>query len=1065
MNRLLWRKALALLSLLFCLGLSALAQEEMKVTGLVMSGDDKEPLPGAAVTVVGGKTVPTRLNGRFEVNAKKGDFLEITFLGYQKERVEVTGPDLGTITLNVTSKITKEVVVVGYGTTTQKERVGSIEKVSAKAFENVSMPSFDAGLQGRAAGVQITQQSGALGSAVKIQIRGNNSITGNSNPLIVIDGVILYSGPLGNNDLSSRDSPVNASNFNTLANLDPNDIESVEILKDASATAIYGARANGGVMLITTKSGKAGKTKISAGYYMGVNSETRRLQFVNGPEWMALYNEARVNDGLQPLSGNQVFNVNGLNLTPNTIANTDWQNEMLRPGMVQNFNLSASGGTEKSRFFLGGTYRTDEGMLRGNKFDRLSMRFNLKNNAADWLEIGTNIAPSYTYNQMVPTSFNGGIGSAQSNALPIFGIKNADGSYFGTTRAQGYNTGNNPVAQLDNQYLMNTLNIVGNVYAEVKFMPELKLRSQVQTNLSNQVESFYTAAHNRFNYYAVADTTIGMADLKERTVNVTNWMTSNYLEFNKTFDTKHNLKATLGMELNSIDQRDMGWFTVSGAAGFPDANANKLSSSIQWNEFATDQQKGTSPTAGYNSYFNQRWDSYFGRVSYNYDQKYLVEFSGRVDGSNNFGPSRRYGFFWAIGTGWNMSDESFIKDNLSWVNLAKLRASFGKAGDPGIRQFEWDASFNRSGGYLGQNGIVLQRLANPILGWADNYKFDLSLDWGIFNNRVSGTFTYFYQQGDNILVNRPIQSSSGFSNVYINDGRVKMRNQGLEATINTINVDMQEEGFRWSSNLNLTFLESRVLDVAGVTPDGFGDSPGDTRVVQGFPIGISFLAQSAGVDPNTGREMIYEVRADGSRTGRLLEANATTVPANRVAMGNPQPWVYGGFNNEVSYKLPNNLGMIDASFLFSFSFGNTVYDDGAKRQIGGFLNGWNQRREVLERWQQPGDVTSVPRLTLNTSAGNWNNIDRFLYDASFVRLKNITIGYTLPRSVVDAMKLTNARFFVGATNLLTFTRYPGYDPEVTRYQFSATDGNVAASAPYLATPQMRTIIGGFNISF
>lgn len=1048
------------MSLLFCLALTARAQDDMTVTGIVISSDENEPLPGAAVQVVGGKAYPTNISGKFSVKAKKGDVLEISYLGYNKLVVPVTGEDLGKLTLEVTSTVAKEVVVVGYGTTTQKEKVGSIEKISSKAFENIAMPSFDAGLQGRAAGVQITQQSGALGSAVKIQIRGSNSITGNGNPLIVIDGMVLYSGPLGNNDLSSRDSPVNATNYNTLANLDPNDIESIEILKDASATAIYGARANGGVMMITTKSGKSGKTKFNVGYYVGQNSETNRLRLLDGPSWMALYNEARVNDGLQPLSGNQEFNVNGINLTPNTIGNTDWQDQMLRRGMVQNFNVSASGGTEKSRFYLGGTYRTDEGMLRNNKFDRLSLRFNLKNDATDWLEIGTNINPTITINKMVPTSFNGGLGSAQSNALTIFPIYNADGSYFGSKRAQNFAIGNNPVAALENKYDMNTMNILGNAYAVVKLLPELKWRTSIQSNFSSQVESFYTAAVNRPINFAAFDTTVGIADLKERTVNVTNWVANTYLEYDKTFAEKHKVKATAGFELNSVEQRDMGWFTVAGAAGFPDANASILSSSIAWSQFATDAQKNSSPTAGYNSYFNQRWDSYFGRVSYTYDLKYILELSGRFDGSNNFGPGRRYGFFYAVGAAWNLSDESFIKDNLSWLNLAKLRASFGKAGDPGVSQFGWDASYGRfSNAYLGQNGLFLQRLANPTLAWADNYKTDISLDWGIFNNRVSGTITYYYQQGANILVNRPIQRSSGFTNVFINDPRVRIRNQGVEFTINSINLDMPEQKLRWSSNLNFTLQESRVLDVAGVTPDGFGDSPGDTRVIQGQPIGIHFLAKSAGVDAATGRELIYVVDAQGNLTDRTVEANATTVPANRVAMGNPLPFVFGGFNNEFFYQ------GFDVSMLWSFSIGNTVYDDGAKRQIGGFLNGWNQRAEVLDRWQNPGDIASVPRLTLNTSAGNWNNTSRFLYDASFVRLKNITVGYTIPREWSSAMKLTSFRVFAGATNLLTFTRFPGIDPEVTRYQFSATDGNIAAGAPYLPTPQMRTIIFGFNLGF
>jgi TonB-linked SusC/RagA family outer membrane protein len=1062
MNQISWQRALALLSLLLCLSVGAFAQEELKIRGLVKGGDDGEPLVGAAVQLVGGKAIPTNVEGKFELSAKMGDVIEVSFLGYIKESITITGDQALVIILAPASKVTSEILVVGYGTTNRKDAVGSIEKVSSKAFENIAMPSFDAGLQGRAAGVSITQQSGVLGSAVKVNIRGNNAITGNGNPLIVIDGMILYSGSLGNNDLSSRDSPVNASNYNTLANLDPNDIESVDILKDASATAIYGARAAGGVMIITTKSGKSGKTKFNAGYYAGFNQTTRKLPMLNGPEWMSLYNEARVNDGLQPLSGNQTFNVNGINLTPNTIANTNWQDEIFRQGIVQNATLSASGGTDKSRFFIGGSYRTDEGMLQGNKFDRFNVRANLKNNATDWLEIGIQVNPAYTKNRMVPTSFNGGIGAAQSNALPIFGTRNADGSYFGTQRAQGYNTGNNPLAALENEYLSNTFNMLGNVYAEIKFLPELKFRTSYQINYTSQRESFYTSGINRYANFNVngRDTTFGLADLKERTVNALNWMTSNYFTYEKTFASVHNLKAVAGFELNAIDQEDVGWFTNNGAAGFSNPYARRLSSSIAWSQFATDQQKGTSPTTGYNSFFLQRWDSYFGRVSYNYDRKYIAEFSVRTDGTSNFGPDRRYGFFWSVGAGWNMSDETWFSAALPFVNLSKIRASYGAAGDPGAIPFGWEATYGISGGYQGVNGLSLNRLANPILQWANSRKFDVSLDYGFFNNRISGTLTYFNTVNTAILVNRGVPSSAtGYiQTVYLNDKNAEVVNQGVEFTINSINVDMPNS-LRWSSNLNLTFLRNKVTNTNGLGPDAFGDSPGDTRVIQGQPLGISFLAQSAGVDPQTGKEMIYVVDANGNRTGAVVEANATTVPENRVAIGNPQPTVYGGFTNELSFK------GFDLSFLFSFSLGNTVYDDGGKRQIGGFSTTWNQRREVLERWQKPGDVTSVPRLTSNTSAGNWNNIDRFLYDGSFVRLKNITLGYTIPREWSSKMKLASCRVFVGGTNLLTFTRFPGFDPEVSRYQFSATDGNIAASAPYLATPQMMTFIGGFNIGF
>lgn len=1053
MKRHLQRLFFAVLTLLLAAG-SVMAQSDViEVTGQVFSGDDNLPLPGATVIIKGTqKGVATDIDGRFKLKAEMGSVLEINALGYEKQTVTVTSSELARITLKTDTKITSEVVVVGYGTQVRSEMVGSVEKVSGKIYENVSIPSFDAGLQGRAAGLQITQSAGVPGAAVKIRIRGGGAISGSASPLIVVDGMILYQGPLGNNDLSSRgDSPVNSTNFNTLANIDPNDIESVEILKDASAIAIYGARGANGVMIITTKSGKAGKTKFSFNHYSGFNQPTRRLPMLNGQEWMSLYQEARVNDGLQPLGPNEQFFVNGVGLTPSTIANTNWQDEMFRNGLVTETSLNANGGNDKSKFFVGATYRKDEGMLRGNSYDRISFRANLSNEASEYVKFGVQINPTFTINKMVPLSFNGGLGAAQSNALNVFPVRNPDGTFFGTQFA---NTGNNPLANLENKNTMTTFNGLGNLWAEIKFASWLRLRSSVQANLTNQNELFYTSPINRYFFAAPINQNIGLGALNERNVNVLNLMTSHTLSGDYQINEDHKIGGVVGFEINTIDQLDRGLFTVSNAAGFAEPNFERLSSRITWSPYATDVQKQGAPVGGYNSLFIERWSSTFGRFNYSFQKKYLAEISVRADGSSKFGPNQRIAIFPAVGAGWVLSEEAFMVENLPFISFAKLRASYGLSGNTPPGNFLWQFTALPSGGYAGNPGLSYTRLFNPNLGWASSNQFDLSLEWALASGRLSGTVSYYNKQTSNIIVDRPIPSSStGYLNSFFrNETGALIQDQGVEFSLLSNNI--VREDFTWKTSFNVAYNNNLVVRTpSDIQPDGFGDSPGDSRIIQGYQQGIHFLAEFAGVDPETGRELIYDLN------GNKILATAESVPANRKAMGSPIPKWIGGLTNEFFYK------GIDFSFTFSFMADITVYDDGAKRQVGGFLSTWNQRRDVLDRWRQPGDQTDVPRLTLATGAGNWNNTSRFLYDASFVRLRNVAIGYTFPKEWTTKAHLNSLRVFASATNLLTFTRYPGYDPEVVRYQFSASDGNIAFGAPYLQTPQMQTIIFGVNVGF
>lgn len=1023
--------------------LSALAQEKT-ITGTVTAFEDGSPLPGVNIVIKGTTTgTATDMNGKYTLSAPEGVTLVFSSIGYTNEEIVVGGQSSIDVKMVLNVSSLSEVVVVGYGTQERRDVTGSISSVKATALKNNPANSFDAALQGRTAGVQVQQSTGIPGSAIRVRVRGNASIGGGADPLYVIDGV-----PISNDQTTDPSSPNNAVNTNPLATINPNDIESMEVLKDAAATAIYGSRGANGVVLITTKRGKSGKTAFDLSYMTGVSSATHKLKMLSGSEWMQLYNEARVNDGLAPLGPNQEFTINGVTMTPNTIANTNWIDEVLQTGSYQDINLSAKGGSEKTKFFANGSYNSNEGMLKGNTFERLSGRLNVDNQASERINIDGGLGFTYTKSRIPKTSYNGGIGSAQSGALNIWPVYNPDGSYFGTQLASPA-TWFNPVAQLEDKYTTHSYRTLGNMKVSYKILPELVLSSQGSLDLLNQIEDVYYSPVNR--YYN--NRPLGASS--ERRVTNVNLYWSSMLSYNKTFNEEHNISAVLAYDVQNYNSRAAGYYPQS-FAGFPNSAFNSGSANNLVAEWATAAEKANTPVIGYSYLEKYGYISYVSRVNYKYKDRYLLGLSFRSDGSSKFGPNQRFGYFPAASAGWIMSEEDFIK-NIPAISFLKVRGSYGATGNASIPNAQWFGSYSAGTGYLGSAGLYQTRLANPDLTWEKNRQLDLGVDYGFLNNRISGSIGFYNKRSTSLLLSYPVQSSTGFTSTFINSA-VVVKNMGFEFNIKSENL---VGNFKWTTDLNISSNRNRVTDVAGIAPDGFGASEGDTRVILNQPIGISYLAKFAGVDPQTGLEMIYKVDANGNATDEKIVATPESIQANRTAMGRPFPKFTGGLTNKFSYK------NFEVEFLFVFSYGNQIYDDGAKVQIGGKLYEWNQRAELLDRWQQPGDITDVPKVTLNPLGGNGysDNTSRFLYDASYVRLRNIKLGYNLPAAVLKKAKVTSCQVFVSAQNWLTFTKFRGWDPEVVRYSSSNAGANIAFGAPYLPTPQAKTLTVGFNLGF
>ncbi len=1022
-------------------GISVASQAQTQVSGRVTNA--KDGLPAKAVTVsVRGSKIATQTNGEgtFTINAPSNGTLVFSSVNYGSEEVAIEGKTSLLVSLTPSTTSLDEVVVVGYGTQQRKYMTGSVSKIDSKAFTSTPAPSFDAALQGRAPGLQVQQANGSLGGAVRIRVRGTSSISSSGEPLYVVDGIPFSNGDNQAGFGSGLDA-TKANNTNPLASINQNDIESIEVLKDAASAAIYGARAANGVILITTKKGKSGKTQITLDAITGGSEITRKLPLLNGAEWYQLYNEARVNDGQLPLGPNQ--NIPGLPLSYvyNPNVNTDWIDQTTQRGALYEANLSARGGNDKTRFFLSGVYRDEKGVLLGNKFQRIGGRVNIDNKASDRLDLGIQIGMYSTKNNEVPTSFNGGIGAAQSNALPIFPVLNDDGSYFGTLTK--YNIYINPVARLQNTFINRSLRTFANVNATLKITKELSFKSEIGLDLLRQRENFYEQPFNRW----FQNTQLAAGS--ERQVDITNINNNNYFTYNKSIGSTGKLDATAGFAVNTIKFHEASYRPTSDAVGYVNPYFKEGTAGLGWSPLALPNVINGSPVTAYGSPTNESgFISYFARANYRFMDKYLLGASIRADGSPRFGKNNRYGYFPAVSAGWIASEEKFLK-NSRVINYLKIRTSYGLTGNAEIGDYRFLELYNPAGGYAGVNGLRQGSLANPDLTWEKGQQFDLGIDFGILKNRLSGSISFYTKKSKDLLLNKPVQRSTGFDNLAANVD-VQIRNRGVELVLNSTNVETK--AFKWTTSFNISRNENKVLTVAGFDDPDFLDlSEGDTRVIAGYPLGQNYLPIFVGVDPQTGVTLIRE-----KATGKSIPLTAASQNANRVPVGNPIPDFFGGIENTFNYK------GFDLGFLFTFQYGNEIYDDGAKFQIGGKLNEWNQRREVLSRWQKPGDITDIPKVSLTVDANN-SNSSRWLYDVSFLRLRNINFGYTIPASIVNRAKITSVRIYVSASNILTFTKYAGWDPEVVRYRFNNGASNGASNAPYLPSPQAKSINLGVSI--
>ncbi|SNS34770.1 TonB-linked outer membrane protein, SusC/RagA family [Belliella buryatensis] len=997
--------------------------QNVLISGQILSDEMGGPLSGVDVLVKGTtRRTVSDMDGRYTIQASANETLVFSFIGFVSQEFAVGSASTINVTLNSDAKTIGEVVEVGYGSTTKGDLTVNIASVKGDALATVPVPNFQEALHGRLAGVFVESSNGKLGEGVKIRVRGTTSISGGNDPLYVIDGIpMTTTGAIGL--------------YNPLSDINFNDIESFEVLKDASAAAIYGARAANGVVLITTRSGAKGKTKFNVGIQRGVSSPTRLREFLNTSEYIELMREAGNNYdrrvfGTDPLNNPADYPGSELQFVDREFdilsgwsewrtgeTDTDWQKQAFNPNAgTLNVNFSASGGDEKTRFFFSGAYDKQDGILIRNDFERVSSRLRLDHNLNNRFLIGGSFYLARVQNNKVSNdlAFNNPM---QLVALaPITPIRDLNGQLYDRPTTTYYN---NLIDSENAEWLNTSFRNITNIYGEYRLRDDLRFRSEFGVDIMNQNEEQFFGSRTN-----VGLSTNGNA--RSRWTRIFNYNTNNYFTYTKNFADKHDLEAIAGMSFQKSDQ----YFTFVEGQEFPFDELRTLASAAEI-------------IGGSSSVTNFSFLSYFTRVNYKYAGKYLATLSARIDGSSRFGENNKYGFFPAASVGWILSEEGFLKGNEK-LSLLKLRASYGLTGNSEIGDFNHLGIFGATN-YGTASGIVPTIAPNPNLTWENTTQLNLGLEFSLFNDRITGEVDLYDKNTSGLLLNVPVPTTSGFNIQRQNVGR--MQNYGMEIVLNSVNVARQD--FTWNTSFNFARNINRVRELA---PGQTSIPPASSRFLNGVfigqSIGVFYGPAYAGVDPANGDALYY---TNAERTETTNNYNE----AERQFVGDPNPKFFGGITNNLTYK------NFDLSILFQGVYGNDIFDAGNEFHSSVGFRFDNSTRDQLRRWQNPGDITDVPQSRLGLCNG-CRPSSRFISDGSYLRLRTLTFGYNIPKAQLERFKVNSMRVFFTGQNLLTLTNYKGWDPEVnTDYIIS----NILSGNNFYSAPQTKTFSLGINVGF
>ncbi|MGM0587813.1 MAG: SusC/RagA family TonB-linked outer membrane protein [Bacteroidota bacterium] len=1036
-------KRLLLSSIVFLFAFTSMTWAQTTVTGTVISAEDDMPLPGVTVQLQGTtRGTTTDVNGKYTIQAPSDGTLMFSYVGFLRQEVEINGRTTIDVALQPDIKQLEDVVVVGYGSQIKEDVTGNIAEVSGEDIERVPVNSIENAIQGRAAGVFVNAGNGKLGQAISVRIRGASSISASSQPLYVIDGV-----PVISESLSSADD----AETNPMASLDLSDIESVTVLKDASATAIYGSRASNGVVLITTKSGVAGDTKFNVTYQTGISEPTNKRDWMNAEQYLSFFEEAAkgsaayetrlgywgdqataeafwMNNYYTPMvsylaQGNDLQNP----------TNYDWQDQAFQDASSRRFTLNASGGGEKTSFFIGGGYSDEEGILIDNSYTKYNGRINVDHKATDKLDLGLRLNVNRTINNRLGNDnlFETPMQMvAQAPISPFYA--DADPNTAGYQKSEEYNINTyyyNALDITDNSYFETaTFHTLGNVFAEYDILSNLSFKTEFGMDVINQNEEYYY--NTQLDYYVGAKGSGYNAWTEAR-----NYTSNSYFTYKDTFAESHDLELVLGTSYNWVNQT----FTGVQGENFPNDNFTNIAN-------AADITYGSSTDTEYS------FLSYFLRANYKLNDKYLIGGSVRVDGSSRFGENNRYGTFPSVSVGWILSEEEFLQD-IDAISFMKLRASYGITGNANIDNFPALGLYSGIA-YAGNSALVPSQTPNPDLKWETTNQIDVGLDWGLFDDRISGEIDYYIKNTTDLLLGVNVPGTTGFSSQLRNVG--ELENKGFEFVVNTIN---STGDFFWSSSFNIAFNRNKITNLDGQVIEGGYVN----RAVEGEAIGVFYAYEFAGANPDNGDAIFYlnrEPTQTELNSGSVFEFDGRYVTANpnvaeRTVIGDPNPDFIGGFTNKMSWK------GFDFDMTWQFVYGNDIYNGGGQYQSA---SGWyfdNQTTDQLDAWTTPGERTMVPQARLYYGNGTQAS-SRYLSDGSYLRLKTATLAYNLPADLLNRLNMDKVRLFVTGSNLITFTDYDGWDPEVSTDYLGS---NIALGNDFYAAPQPRSVSVGINIGF
>ncbi|CAG5000013.1 TonB-dependent receptor P3 [Dyadobacter sp. CECT 9275] len=994
------------------------ASSDITISGTV-SDEKNDPLPGVSVIVKGTQhgTI-TDPNGKFSLDVPDpASKIIFSFVGYLSQEITVGNQGNINIVLKLDTKALEEVVVVGYGTVRKSDLTGSVTKVGEANIKATPISSLDRAMQGRAAGVQVVTNSARPGGGSTIRIRGSGSVNAGNDPLYVIDGF-----PTGN-----------------LNSINTDDIESIEVLKDASATAIYGSRGSNGVVLVTTKRGKAGKAVISYDGYYGNQSVRRTIPLLNARQFAELVNEAQTNNGGKPYFDGSTAD----KPAPTTLgAGTDWQKVVLRDAPIQSHQLSVSGGTDKSRYAISFGYFGQDGIILNSNFKRYTLRANLDNDLSTRLKVGLTMQGAYTTGSNARTEVDGNAGggviSAALSYSPTFPVRNANGSYF---KNQGTLNGlavDNPLA-LANEFTNKTatIRLLANTFIDYKILNGLNFRTSFGADLITTKTNAYVTR------LAIDGASVGGKGSVGNTQDV-NWLNENTLNYNRQLTPRHNISALLGYTIQGLGRETVTAYANTFSDDFAQYNNLGAGSTL------------VSPSTGASQW---RLISYIARANYAYDDRFLATFTARRDGSSRFGPNNKFGFFPSGALAWKIANEKWVKD-ITAISDAKIRMSYGLTGNQDIDNYRYLANISSPSYVIGgtlYTGSATAGIANPDLRWEKNAQFDAGVDISFFRNRIQLSADYYIKKTSDLLFSVGVPTSSGFSTTLKNIGSV--RNAGFEFSFNSINID--HGGFRWASEFNITFNRNKILTLDGrqefrtgsdATIHNTSQNPILLRV--GSPLGNFFGLVTDGIFQNQA-----EVDASSQKNAKPgdlrykdLNGDGNISDLDRDIIGNSNPDFFGGLNNTFSFK------GFDLNIFIQGSYGNEILNYGTFDLLN-MTGGNNQSAKALDRWTPANPGNTIPRA--NAAGGSRLLSSLHIEDGSYLRVKNISFGYNLPKSWLSRVSVGSAKVYVALQNYLTFTKYSGLDPEVNRYGSSS----LSQGLDYGAYPAAKTILAGINLKF